>query len=297
MKNWMYAALVFLGGCCFGVLSTFVKLAYGQGFTLAVVSGSQFLCGTLLLWVVLPFVKKQYLSYREIFKLIVSGIPMGLTGILYYQSLQTLDASLAIIFLFQFVWLGSLLEYIIDRKKPSVTKILSILILILGSIFAAGVFQTTNSSLSGIGTIWGLMAALSFSIFIYTSGTVGKHVPAIQKSSWLAVGGLLIVFIIFPPFFLVDVDTLVGVAPFGIFLGLFGVTLPPFLFSIGMPRVGSGLGTILSSSELPVAIIMSAVILAEYIAPLQWFGVIVILVGIIIGNKRQVKQQPHASLS
>ncbi|MFK4998521.1 hypothetical protein ACI2OX_17990 [Bacillus sp. N9] len=39
----------------------------------------------------------------------------------------------------------------------------------------------------------------------------------------------------------------------------------PLLFSIGMPHIGPGLGTILSASELPVAVIMSALVLGEYV--------------------------------
>ncbi|MCP3739449.1 CynX/NimT family MFS transporter [Rossellomorea sp. BNER] len=71
------------------------------------------------------------------------------------------------------------------------------------------------------------------------------------------------------------------------FLGLFGVALPPLLFSIGMPHVGPGLGTILSASELPVAVFMSAWIVAENISIWQWIGVILIIGGIIMGNVKQ----------
>src|SRR4051812_39460885 len=134
MKIWQYALIVFLGGCCYGVLSTFVKLAYSAGFTVTQVTGSQYLLGTLLIWVVALFSKKKKLTLPKIGKLLLSGIPLGLTGVFYYQSLQTLDASLAIIFLFQFVWIGTFFEWIVYKKIPSNGKIVSIGILIIGSI-------------------------------------------------------------------------------------------------------------------------------------------------------------------
>ena len=103
MKNMYYAGLVFLGGCCYGILSTFVKIAYANGFSSAAVTGAQYLFGTMMLWLVLLFTKKEKLSVKESVKLLLSGIPFGLTGIFYYQALQSLSASLAIVFLFQFV--------------------------------------------------------------------------------------------------------------------------------------------------------------------------------------------------
>jgi len=59
MKTWQYALIVFLGGCCYGALSTFVKLAYSAGFTVAEVTGSQYLMGALLIWMVALFSKKK----------------------------------------------------------------------------------------------------------------------------------------------------------------------------------------------------------------------------------------------
>lgn len=282
---WPFALLVFIGGCCFGILSTFVKLAYSAGFSLASVTGSQFLCGFLLIWLVIPFTKRKKLSRKLILFLIGSGIPMGLTGVLYYQSLQTVDASLAIIFLFQFVWIGSLLEWIIDKKKPSMKNVTAIIILLFGSILAGG-FLLESTTFNWNGLLFGLMAAFTFSMFIYLSGKIGADVPPIQKSALLTTGGFATVILIFSSQvnFSLSMDTVLGVAPFGLILGFFGVFLPPILFSIGMPRVGGGVGTILTSSELPVAVVMSTLVLNEVVYVSQWLGVILILLGIAVGN-------------
>lgn len=138
-----------------------------------------------------------------------------------------------------------------------------------------------------------MLAALSFSIFAYISSTVGKEVPPIQRSAVFAIGGLLITFVIFPPVFLADVATVTALLPYGLFLGLFGVTLPPLLFAIGMPHVGAGLGTILTSSELPVALLMSVLVLQEELVPLQWLGVCIIILGIIYGNVAHKTKEDH----
>ncbi|WP_332633910.1 EamA family transporter [Halalkalibacter flavus] len=284
MKVWHYAFLVFLAGCCFGILSTFVKLAYGAGFSVGEVTGGQFLVGTVLIFLLSLFTKRTKLSLRQSRELLLAGMPMGLTGIFYYISLQTLDASLAIIFLFQFIWIGALLEWILEKKRPSREKLVAIIILFVGSLLATGLLVEGNVIFSLNGAVWGILAAIAFATFIYVSGTVGKAVPPVQKSSFLSLGGFLIVGLWFPPVFLLDGSIVTGVLPYSFMLGLFGVALPPLLFSIGMPHIGAGLGTILSASELPVAIILSTVILSETINWTQWLGVFLILIGIIVGN-------------
>ncbi|WP_342587635.1 DMT family transporter [Alteribacter populi] len=296
MKSWYYALFVFIGGCFLGALSTSVKLAYEAGFTIPQITISQFLFGTVLLWSVAVFSKRIKVSLKFTGILLLCGIPMSLTGTFYYFSLQTLDASLAIIFLFQFVWIGSLFEYILYRKVPTKLQWMAIAVLIIGSGLAAGLVTNGFSNLTWSGSIFGTLSAFTFTSFLFISGNVGKHIPPVQKSTILATGGFIFVFILFPPFAVFEsTGKLVDIAPYGLFLGLFGVALPPFLFAIGMPRVGTGLGTILSASELPVAVILSAVVLSEIVHPLQWIGVVIILLGIMIGNLKLKSTQTDST--
>ena len=284
MKNWYYALVVFLGGCCYGILSTFVKLAYLAGFSSAEVSGVQYLFGTFIIWCIVIFTKKKKLSLKEISTLILSGIPFGLTGIFYYQSLKTLDASLAIVFLFQFVWIGALFDWIFNNKKPTKGKLVSIVILLIGSVFAANIITQEGSGLSLQGTIWGLLAALTYTTFIFLSSSVGKDTPPVLKSALMSTGALIVVFILFRPVSLFNFSVLKELSTYGFILGLFGVAIPPLLYSIGMPHIGPGLGTILSASELPVAVTLSLLVLSEHVTLAQWIGVVLILAGIICGN-------------
>lgn len=297
MKTWHYVLLVFLGGCCYGVLSTFVKLAYSAGFTVSAVTGSQYLLGTLLIWIVALFTKKKKLTSKQIVTLLCSGIPFGLTGVFYYHSLETLDASLAIIFLFQFVWIGSLIEWIFLKKAPSTPKLISIAILVVGSILAAGVMTNGGATLTWQGAIWGALSAVTYTLFIFFSSSVGKDIPPVQKSAFLTTGGVLMIFLVLPPTDLFQLPVLMGVAPYGLYLGFFGVVLPPLLFSIGMPHIGPGLGTILTTSELPVVVILSSLVLGEQVSMWQWIGVVLILGGIMVGNlkmpNRKMKSNVH----
>lgn len=63
---------------------------------------------------------------------------MSLTSIFYGLSVKELPASIAIVLLFQFTWMGVLIEAIANKTFPSREKVLSILILFVGTVFAGG---------------------------------------------------------------------------------------------------------------------------------------------------------------
>ncbi|MBD7911224.1 MULTISPECIES: DMT family transporter [Clostridium] len=295
MRKWHYALVVFLGGCSYGILSTFVKLAYSAGFSSTEVTGGQYFFGTVLIWCVALFTKKKKLSLKQTLKLVLSGIPFGLTGLFYYQSLKTLNASLAIIFLFQFVWIGTIFDWIFNNKKPSKQKLMSIGIVLIGSVLAANVISQKGGNFSWQGAIWGLLASFTYTGFIFLSSSVEKDTPPVLKSALISTGALIVIFLLFPPKFLLDFSVLKGLTQYGLILGIFGVCLPPLLFSIGMPHVGPGLGTILSASELPTAVTMSSLVLSEHVNWMQWIGVILILVSIIGCNIRSEKDARESS--
>ncbi len=278
MNLWKYSLLVFLGGCSYGVVSTFVKLAYRDGFTISAVTGIQYLCGAIMLWLAALFVPKAKMTARQGGELLASGIPMGLTGIFYNYSLEYINASVAIILLLQFTWISVVLQYLFDRQAPTRMHFIAIAVILLGSSLAAGVFRA-DITLSGAGIMWGLLAAVSFSGFIHISGRTGGFIHPVFKSAIMISGGMLLVFALMPPVFLVNGDLTVGLLQYGLLSALFASLIPPVLFNIGMPKV-LGLGSILSASELPTAVLMSALVLGESVDFLQWTGVVIILGGI-----------------
>lgn len=269
---------VLIGAISYGVLSTIVKLAYAAGFDSAGVSGSQFFFGWLLIFMLALFTKNLRLAPTTAIKLIVIGISSGTTGYLYYQSLQTISASVAIILLFQFTWIGVVIDAILSRRLPSRAHFLSAILLIGGAILASAAY---TSSLDVRGTLFGLGAAISFSIFLLASGRVANHLPVIKKSFYMMTGGLLFIMIMYPPTtFLTTSNFENGMLFYAIPLGLFALILPPLLFAAGAPHLSPASVSLLGAAELPTAVICSVLILGEHLMSSQWIGIIIILIGI-----------------
>ena len=146
MGIWKYALLVFLGGCSYGVVSTFVKLGFSDGFGVSDVTGSQYFFGALMLWLISIFVPRNKLNGKQWFILLISGIPMGLTGIFYNKALGYVDASFAIILLLQYTWVSIILHYVIEKKKPDRKNLIATVVILLGSLLASG-FLTNRYNL------------------------------------------------------------------------------------------------------------------------------------------------------
>lgn len=275
-----YGLLVFLAGCSYGLISTIYKLAYQQNFTVGEVVGSQNYAGLLMLLILNLLFFRPNVKLSQIPKLMAVGIPSALTGIFYAQSLQTLPAAVAVVFLFQFAWIGIAIESIALRKWPSYDKVIAIPFLLGGTLMAGGIFELGKISISLNGAIWGLLASITFALFIFLSGRVVTELPAINRSLFIIVGAVITISLIYPPKFFIN-GALLGELPiYGFIMGIFGTVIPPLFFAIGIPHIGSGLASILSSSELPVAVLVAALLLGEQISPLRWLGIGITLVGI-----------------
>ncbi|MGN7381404.1 EamA family transporter [Paenibacillus sp. SAFN-117] len=300
-----YVILVFLGACSFGVLSTFVKLAYQSGFTVNQVVGSQTLLGMLTLWIIFIVVKIRKkggavspASFKEILMLMAVGTTTGLTGVFYYAALQYVPASLAIILLFQFSWMGLLIESLLNRRWPGKEKLVALLILLAGTVLASGILEQGLGSFTLAGVALGLVAALMYTLFILFSGRTAPHIHPAKRSAIMLTGSFILISIIFPPSFLVDGSLWNGLIKFAVVLALLGAVIPPFLFALGVPHIGGSLATILSAAELPTAVLASSLVLREEVSVTKWIGVLIILAGIALPEwiaslrrKRQLKLQ------
>jgi drug/metabolite transporter (DMT)-like permease len=280
--------LVGLGATSYGMLATFVKLAYQEHFTTAEVTSSQFIYGILGVLVINMFQKatsKQAIekaTTRNIFQLMVAGSSMGMTSVFYYLCVKYIDVSIAIVLLMQTVWMGVLLEWFLEKKTPSLQKIIAVFIILLGTILATNMVNNAKP-IDWRGIIWGLLAASSFNTTMFTANSVARGISSAQRSLYMLLGGGAIVF----GFALFTQTTPFNFAIFwkwGLFLALFGTIIPPMLMNAGFPTTGIGLGSIVSALELPVSVLMAFFILNEKVITIQWIGIVLIIAAIVVMN-------------
>ena len=280
--------LVGLGATSYGMLATFVKIAYGEGFTTPEVTIAQFAYGILGMLIINIFQKAKKgndvvkASKKNIFQLMLAGTSLGMTSVFYYLAIKYIPVSIAIILLMQTVWMGVLFEMILEKKIPSTQKIISVIIVLIGTALATNLIQS-KVDFDWRGIVLGLLSAASFTTTMFTANRVATHISSAQRSLFMLLGGAIIVF----GFALATQTTAFNFDIFmkwGIVLALFGTIIPPLLFNAGFPLTGIGLGSIVSALELPVSVLMAYFLLSEKVNSVQWFGIVLIILAIVIMN-------------
>jgi drug/metabolite transporter (DMT)-like permease len=212
----------------------------------------------------------------------LAGTSMGLTSIFYYMAVQYIPVSVGIVLLMQTVWMGVLVEIVLYKKAPGLRKIISVFIILTGTLFATNLFNE-SVGINWIGFGWGMMAAVSYTATMFASNNIELQLPPIKRSLYMILGGLLIIALIFHSSLNQDFSFQLFFS-WGLVLSLFGTILPPLLFTKGMPLTGLGLGAIIASVEIPVSVLMAHILLKEPVNSMQWFGIVLILFAVVLMN-------------
>lgn len=280
--------LVGLGATSYGMLATFVKLAYQEQFTTAEVTIAQFTYGIIGILIINAFQKlnsKQVIekaSPKNIMQLMIAGTSLGMTSVFYYLCVRYINVSIAIVLLMQTVWMGVLLEMLLEKKLPSLQKIVAVVIVLIGTVMATNILKNTIN-IDWRGIFWGLLAAASFTTTMFTANRIAIGISSAQRSLYMLLGGAVIV-VAFAFFTKTTPFNFNIFLKWGIFLALFGTIIPPILLNLGFPITGIGLGSIVSALELPVSVMMAFFILNENVIVSQWFGIVLIILAIVIMN-------------
>lgn len=323
-KNILKGVLfVGIGASIYGMLATFVKMSYKDGFTTSEVTTAQFVLGftgLLILNLIQTKTSKKQLAKptpKEIKMLMITGTSLGFTSLFYYIAVQYINVSIAIVLLMQSVWFSVVVESFIAKKFPNARKVIATIIVLIGTVLATNLINM-EVEIDWHGIFWGLLAAASFTMTMFTSNTLATHLPVLRKSITMLSGGMVIVmlFLFFAQigplhfdglksFYLNFTDNTEHIRPFdysifwtyGFILALFGTIIPPILFNIGFPKAGLGLGSIISSLELPVSVTMAFMLLGEKVLLIQWGGIILILLAIVLMNLPSKNDDPEAVAS
>jgi len=280
--------LVALGATTYGMLATFVKMAYSEGYTTAEVTTSQFIYGILGILIINLFqrIKNKNTavkaSPKNIFNLMLAGTSLGMTSLFYYLAVKYIPVSIGIVLLMQTVWMGVLLEMILEKKLPSKQKVIAVCIVLFGTVLATNIINN-DIKLDWRGLVLGMLAAASFTTTMFTANRVATEISSAQRSLYMLLGGAIIVFS-FAFATQVTAFNLEIFLKWGIVLSLFGTIIPPLLMTAGFPLTGIGLGSIVSALELPVSVMMAYVLLNEKVIFSQWVGIVLIILAIIIMN-------------
>lgn len=291
--------LVFFGGACYGFNATCYKLSYAWGFTSAQIAAAQMWSAFALFAVLFA---AEYLRGKRWTKIGAAnawnlagiGAVTCLTSIFYTYAMSVLPVALALTLLFQFTWIGTVIQVIMTRRAPAPSQVVSALIIVFGTVFASGLYATDLANCNPWGIAAGLVAAVSCASFLALSGRIQPKCSQAQRG-FLICGGAVVMSHLICPDFIVSGVLLEGIAPLGLVAGACGFFLPVLLFSIGTPHLPAGLSSVLASSELPAGLFVAMMVLGSPIGPVEWLGVAIILAGVCVSQLQFLPRKSKAA--
>jgi drug/metabolite transporter (DMT)-like permease len=295
-KTLKYSFIVFIGGACYGAMVPLVHTAYASGFTTAQVMAIQYFLGALLLALAVLVFSRHKLTLKQAFQLLGLGMIAAGVSFGYYHALALLSSAAALTLLFQFAWMGVLLQALLERKLPDRMTLLAVVLVFVGTFLAAGVFEEGGGSLDPLGIFYGLLSAVFYTAFLHLSGKVATDLPAINRTLFTAFGSLIATFCITPS--LISTSFNPDILWVGVPLAIIGIIAPIFLIQTAAPHLPGSVTTIMAASELPSGIILGVIFIGDSVTFLSILGVVIILAGIVLSQfdeLRLVLQRMKAS--
>ncbi len=293
------AALV--AGCAYGVGGTVSQIVKSQGFALNHIVVAQFLAATIILgfFVVVRF--RPHAKPSEVIKLMLVGAMSVSSSYFYYYAIDYLSVGSAVAIQFQYVWIAVVLTSIAAKRLPSIWVAMSAVFIIAGSMLASGLVDEMLSGklvMNPVGLMCGFGCALTYGLFIFLNGRVATDVNPVARTFFMVLAGLIMSVVIAPDFFTGSCDV-IAIIPGGIAMGLIMSVIPCVCLAVAAVKIPGGIVAILTSLELPTAVLSGAVILGETVTPLVIIGVVIILASIVLSEAdsllRRAKPEAHAS--
>lgn len=274
-------------------MATTAKLAFQAGFEWNQVVAGQVTAGLSLFFVAfiirwLRGKKPEKLTLQQFVKLIGMGLVACTTTVVYNFALTMLPVSVAITLLFQFTWIGIVIQIVATKRFPTKAEVIAALVIFCGTLLSSGFFEANLEGLNPLGIVCGLLSAVSCAFFVHLSGRVEVRMQSIQRGFIISLGTVLLGMTVCPDFLVSTAFVELDIWKYAYVLGFFGFFGPVILLGIGTPHLPTGLSTIMASAELPVAVMISIFILHEAVTMMQLIGVVVILSGVIISQLPQL---------
>jgi len=233
--NFLFPLLIIIAASSYGILSTIIKVAMTYGFTPDEAVTSQYSIGLVLALLLFIFGRRKLptITKKHFIILLFAGIFTSTTGIVYGKSLNYLPASLAVVLLFQFTWIGMFIDCILRKRWPSRPEWISLVILFIGTFLAAGVLNADLSTIQWQGWVFGFASAVSFAIFLQINSKAIEGITTIERTLFTSFFALILISIFLSPEILWNgILIREGLWKFGLALGFFGTncrffSLPP----------------------------------------------------------------------
>lgn len=272
MNNYLKGVLLVLASAfAFSFLPIFIVYAYEGGADANTLLLIRFSLATVVFFSYLKL--KRYnikLDRSTLFKFFLLGVfGYTLQSRFFFMALKYITPAIASMFLYTYPVLVSIITYFVDKEKPSLRLAASIVISSLGLVLVMGA-SMGSVDIRGVG--FALLASLVYSLYIVASNKLIKRVPAVTASAYIVLFSAFGTFIIgsLSGGYSLDFEPYTWIWIIGIALVCSVIAM--ITFFKGMEYIGPTKTSIISLTEAVYTVVLSAIMLQQFLTVWQLIG-------------------------
>jgi len=270
---------VALAALCWGLSGGIAGILMADGWGAFVVSFYRGAIGLLfvLAWLMLRPRRNGLTSRRLWFWSVIAGLGVAGNFAFYFVSIAQGSLAVAVTLMYCAPVFVYLVSFVLKLEKPSALKWSAITVVMLGIVLLTQVYDIGANGVTAAGVGAGLLAGLSYAVFIFGFKYAAPH-GSPQAILSIAFAVLSIV-LIWPGDFDQTVAAL-GTPDWPLFagLGVLGAGLSFILYVVGLNHTAPAVASIVAMIEPVTASLFGVVVLDESLAGTQIFGMMLILV-------------------
>lgn len=268
----------------FATLGIFAKYSYQMQFSFQSTLAWRFGLSALILFLLMVLKKEWRLSAKQWPPALLLGLVGYATqATIYFLALQHLSAGLTALILYAYPAFVTLLEWAIEKKAPTKTTLLALLMAFVGIVLTTQV--EGKISLLGIGLA--LLSGIWYAVYLMVSSRVIHNTHPVPTTAFLSLGAAL-AFVTWAilgtgfnvPDSLNESLLLLGIATVATVIPVIGIFY-------GIQLLGTSQTAILSTLEPVFTLLLGFVLLKETLEPVQLLGGALVLISVITLQLRQ----------
>jgi drug/metabolite transporter (DMT)-like permease len=233
----------------------------------------------IALVVLVPYAAHRGVLHLEggFWKFVLLGLNLAIVNVTFYWALDALGVGpgATIQFLAPILVLGWMT--VVHRIRVRALVWVAALFAIVGVGLVTQAWRLESSDMLGV--MAGLTSAVTFASYLIYGEFLGRTYKPAQIAAWGFVFAAAFWLVVLP---LWTFPTDIGAAAWRdlLIIGVLG-TAVPFILGFGALRLAtSGVVGVVATAEPAVAAIAAAILLGQALAPIQWLGVVVVVVAI-----------------
>jgi Predicted permease, DMT superfamily len=271
---------ILLSAFMYATLPILVKLAYSAGLGPSGTLLLRYVFSFLLLGFFIRLVKRERIL-TVTSTVIAQGVCLTVSGLFYFQALNTLSAGLTTVIFFIHPVLVAILSIIIFKERLSLPVFIGLALAVTGVVLISGLVGNAPV-LAPEGLFFALLACIVYSFY----GLLGQKTVTQGNPFSLTASLSLIAVIIIIPVYHDSLGFLISLTPAQIFITLimavFNTLMAVLFFLKGVQNIGAARATLISTAEPVFCVLMSYLILGETLSGLEVTGALLVFASMLL---------------